>query len=99
MCRRRPFGSPLRSSKRGQPGATLGYPGDRGGRAEYGPAAVQQRLNATGLDIYGRDTVTREVYELRASVRQGDSGGPFVLPNGRVGGVIFAASTTNGGTG
>ncbi len=85
--------------ERGQPGATLGYPGDRGGRAEYGPAAVQQRLNATGLDIYGRDTVTREVYELRASVRQGDSGGPFVLPNGRVGGVIFAASTTNGGTG
>ena len=85
--------------ERGQPGATLGYPGDRGGRAEYGPAAVQQRLNATGLDIYGRDTVTRGVYELRAAVRQGDSGGPFVLPNGQVAGVIFAASTTSGGTG
>lgn len=85
--------------ERGQPGATLGYPGDRGGRAEYGPAAIQQRLNATGLDIYGRDTVRRAVYELRAAVRQGDSGGPFVLPNGKVGGVIFAASTTDPGRG
>lgn len=88
-----------RGLERGHPGATLGYPGDRGGRAEYGPAAVQQRLNATGLDIYGRDTVTRAVYELRAAVRQGDSGGPFVLPNGKVGGVIFAASTTDPGRG
>jgi hypothetical protein len=32
-------------------------------------------------------------------VREGDSGGPFVLPNGRVAGVVFAASTTNQGTG
>jgi S1-C subfamily serine protease len=83
------------SLERGQPGATLGYPGDRGGRAEYGSAAIQQQLNATGLDIYGLDTVTRDVYELRASIRQGDSGGPFVLPNGRVAGVLFAASTEN----
>jgi S1-C subfamily serine protease len=88
-----------RELQRGQPGATLGYPGDRGGRAEYAPAAVQQHLTATGLDIYGRDTVRRSVYELRAAVRQGDSGGPFVLPSGRVGGMIFAASTTDPGRG
>jgi S1-C subfamily serine protease len=39
------------------------------------------------------------VYELRAEVTQGESGGPFVLPNGRVAGVVFAASTTDSGRG
>jgi hypothetical protein len=43
--------------------------------------------------------VTRSVYEVRARVRQGDSGGPFVLPNGTVAGVVFAASTTDADTG
>jgi hypothetical protein len=52
-----------------------------------------------GLDIYGQDEVSREVYELRSPVRQGDSGGPFVLPDGSVAGVVFAASTTDGDTG
>lgn len=84
---------------RGQPGATLGYPGDQGGRAEYSGAAIQARYEARGRDIYGRAVVTREVYELRANVRQGDSGGPFVMPDGRVAGVVFAASTTDGNTG
>jgi hypothetical protein len=41
----------------------------------------------------------REVYEIRSPVRQGDSGGPFVLPNGQVAGVVFAASTTDVDTG
>ncbi len=84
---------------RGTPGATLGYPGSRGGELEALPAAVQGSFEARGRDIYGRNEVTRSVYELRARVQQGDSGGPFVLPDGRVGGVIFAASTTDGNTG
>jgi S1-C subfamily serine protease len=58
-------------------------------------AAVQARYTASGRDIYGRSIVEREVYEIRAKVRQGDSGGPFVLPNGDVAGVVFAASTTD----
>jgi S1-C subfamily serine protease len=78
-----------------QPGATLGYPGAEGGRLEVQRAAVQKRLQADGLDIYGTRSVLREIYVLRARVRQGDSGGPFVLPDGRVGGVVFAASTTD----
>lgn len=85
--------------ERGTPGATLGYPGSKGGRLEVLPAAVQGSFQARGRDIYGRAEVTRSVYELRAGVEQGDSGGPFVLPDGRVGGVIFAASTTDGNTG
>lgn len=84
---------------RGTPGATLGYPGNRNGEFVGKRAAVQASYNATGRDIYGRELVTREVYELRAPVRQGDSGGPFVLPSGEVAGVIFAASTTDGRTG
>jgi S1-C subfamily serine protease len=39
------------------------------------------------------------VYELQASVEPGDSGGPFVLPDGRVAGIVFAASTTDEGVG
>ncbi|MEA2432915.1 MAG: hypothetical protein QOG54_372 [Actinomycetota bacterium] len=84
----------------GTPGATLGYPGDAGGRLITHRAAVQNYYeNASGRDIYGRSTVTRSVYELRSPVRQGDSGGPFVLPNGDVAGVVFAASTTENDTG
>jgi S1-C subfamily serine protease len=39
------------------------------------------------------------VYELQAVVRAGNSGGPFVLVDGRVAGVVFAASTTDEGIG
>jgi uncharacterized membrane protein required for colicin V production len=79
--------------ERETPGATLGYPGESGGELVAHRAAVQSRYEAVGRDIYGRDSVTREIYELRSVVRQGDSGGPFVLPDGRVAGVVFAAST------
>jgi S1-C subfamily serine protease len=77
----------------GEPGATLGYPGSDNGQLDADPAAVKDRYDALGKDIYGRGDVSREVYELRAQVTQGESGGPFVLPNGRVAGVVFAAST------
>lgn len=83
------------AQERGTIGAALGFPGDQGGEFDPQPAAVQASYEATGRDIYGRSLVTREVYELRSDVRQGDSGGPFVLSNGRVAGVVFAASTTD----
>lgn len=85
--------------ERGTPGATLGYPGSADGRFVPQPAVVNSSYTAQGRDIYGRDLVSREVYELHSRVRQGDSGGPFVLPNGKVAGVVFAASTTDGQTG
>ncbi|MGH2386265.1 MAG: trypsin-like peptidase domain-containing protein, partial [Candidatus Limnocylindria bacterium] len=85
--------------ERGRTGATLGYPGDGNGQLDADPAAVQARYEAVGKDIYGRDDVSREVYELRSEVTQGESGGPFVLPNGSVAGVVFAASTTDAGRG
>lgn len=80
---------------KGAVGAVLGYPGRAGGRLSVGPAAVQDRSRTPVLDIYGRAEVTREIYELRARVEEGDSGGPFVRPSGRVAGMLFAASTTD----
>ena len=82
-----------RNLSRGAGGAVLGYPG--GGRLRGGPAGVRRVLVAVGKDIYGRRTVEREVYELQATVRPGNSGGPFVTTSGRVAGVVFAASTTH----
>jgi S1-C subfamily serine protease len=82
---------------RGTDGAFLGYPG--GGSLRFGAAAVLRELTAVGRDIYGRSVVSRDVYELQARVRPGNSGGPFVLDDGSVGGVVFAASTTDGNVG
>jgi S1-C subfamily serine protease len=51
-------------------------------------------MQAVGRDIYGEDTVRRQVYELQTTVAPGNSGGPFVTVDGDVAGVVFAASTT-----
>lgn len=89
-----------RDLERGASGATLGYPGNAGGRLVTHAAAVAARYeDANGLDIYGRRDVSRDVYAIRSPVRQGDSGGPFVTFDGGVGAVVFAASTTDGDTG
>lgn len=86
--------------ERGASGATLGYPGNAGGRLVTHAAAIAASYDdANGRDIYGRSDVSRDVYAIRSPVRQGDSGGPFITLDGRVGGVIFAASTTDGDTG
>ena len=76
---------------RGDAGAVLGYPG--GGPLDADRAAVLRAIEAVGRDIYGRGEVEREVLELQARVRPGNSGGPFVLSDGRVAGVVFAAAT------
>jgi S1-C subfamily serine protease len=94
-----PLGLATEALERGTPGATLGYPGASAPRLDADRAAVQDGYPARGRDIYGREDVTREVYELRASIREGESGGPFALPTGEVGGVVFAASTTDGNVG
>ncbi|HEX5148373.1 MAG TPA: MarP family serine protease [Candidatus Limnocylindrales bacterium] len=78
---------------RGSVGATLGYP--NGGQLTVLAAAVAGRYPATGYDIYGEDQVRREILELRAAIERGDSGGPFVLSDGTVGGVVFAEARTN----
>lgn len=77
--------------ERGAVGAVLGFP--QGGPLDAHRAAVRRTIEAVGRDIYGEGEVERLVLELQARVRPGNSGGPFVLPDGRVGGVVFAASS------
>ncbi|MBI4729537.1 MAG: MarP family serine protease [Acidobacteria bacterium] len=78
---------------RGTDGAAIGYPG--GGPRKISPARVRARTDALGRDIYSRKLVQREIYVLRAKVRQGNSGGPFVDAAGRVRGMVFAAAADN----
>ena len=79
--------------ERGSVGAVLGYPG--GGGLTGTGAAVRQPIAALGHDIYGRADVQRDVYELQVEVRPGNSGGPFVLVDGTVAGLVFAASSVD----
>jgi S1-C subfamily serine protease len=79
--------------ERGAVGAVLGYP--EGGPLVGSSAAVRQSIPAIGHDIYGRSDIERDVYELQTEVRPGNSGGPFVLPDGRVAGIVFAASSVD----
>ncbi|HSJ51240.1 MAG TPA: MarP family serine protease [Actinomycetota bacterium] len=80
-------------ARRGDTGAVLGYPG--GGPLDARSAAVLRDFEAVGRDIYGTNEIVRSVLELQAEVRPGNSGGPFVLPDGSVAGVVFAASSAD----
>jgi S1-C subfamily serine protease len=54
-------------------------------------ARVRARVDARGESIYGRSGVQRDVYVLRASVEQGNSGGPLTDELGDVQGMVFAS--------
>ena len=78
----------------GDVGAAIGYP--NGGPLTVTPGAVSTVIaEARGRNLYGDDTVTRRVIELRASIHRGNSGGPFVLEDGTVGGVVFAQARSD----
>ena len=74
-----------------------GFPG--GGSLTVVPARVRGTIDARGQDIYGKGSVVREVYALRAQVRPGNSGGPLLDGTGRVYGVVFASSLEDSDTG
>lgn len=75
----------------GQDSVVAGYP--QNGPFTAVAARVRERLTITGPNIYQSRQVNREVYAIRAQVRPGNSGGPLLAPDGRVYGVVFAAST------
>jgi S1-C subfamily serine protease len=77
---------------KGTPAAVLGYPG--GGRFSAKPAAILDNFTATGRNIYDQGDVQRDVYEVRAEIIPGNSGGPLIAQDGSVIGVVFAESTT-----
>lgn len=63
------------------------------------PARIRGRIQANGPDIYHRGQVVRDVYSIRSLVRQGNSGGPLLTPDGQVYGVVFAKSLDSADTG
>lgn len=75
----------------------LGYPG--GGDFVATPARIREIIQLNGPDIYRNSTVTREVYTIRATVEQGNSGGPLIDLNGQVLGVVFGAAVDEADTG
>ncbi|MBA2313910.1 MAG: MarP family serine protease [Chloroflexi bacterium] len=79
--------------RRGAVAAALGFPG--GGPLTTVAAAVTDSYPAQGRDIYGQSRVTRPILELRANVERGNSGGPLMLVDGTVGGVVFAEARTD----
>lgn len=81
----------------GDDAIVAGYP--ENGAYDVRPARVRGRITANGPDIYHRGTVRRDVYSLYATVRQGNSGGPLLTPEGRVYGVVFAKSLDDPNTG
>ena len=74
-----------------------GFP--ENGSFDVRAARVRDRIRANGPDIYHRGTVHRDVYSLYATVRQGNSGGPLLTPDGKVAGVVFAKSLDDANTG
>ena len=79
--------------KRGTPAAVLGYPG--GGPLRIVAAAVADNYTARGRDIYATEFVRRDIVEIRSDIDRGNSGGPLMLPDGTVGGVVFAEARTD----
>jgi len=75
-----------------------GYPLDTT-TLHLAPARIGGVLNAQGPNIYETSTVTRQIYEIRAVVKSGNSGGPLLSPAGTVDGVVFAAAVGVSDTG
>jgi S1-C subfamily serine protease len=78
----------LADARPGDTGVVLGFAG--GGPLTINPFEVAQRIRAEGRDIYDQSTVVRTVLILGADLAPGDSGGPMIDPDGRVGGIAFA---------
>lgn len=86
-----------RPAPTGTDALVLGYPG--GGDFAATPARIREIIELNGPDIYRTTTVTREVYTIRGTVRQGNSGGPLIDLTGNVLGVVFGAAVDDPETG
>jgi S1-C subfamily serine protease len=92
--------TPLQFDDQAQAGdnaVVAGYPLDHSFTAV--PARIGVTQNAVGPDIYQTGTVDRQIFEIRALVQPGNSGGPLLSPSGTVYGVVFAAAVDTADTG
>ena len=93
--------APLQFARPANPGdsaVVAGYPLDAQSLQEA-PARIGDVQDAQGPNIYDTSTVTRQIYEIRALVQSGNSGGPLLSPAGTVDGVVFAAAVGVSDTG
>jgi S1-C subfamily serine protease len=92
--------TPLKFDDQGQAGAdavVAGYPLDHPFKAVA--ARIGGVQDAVGPDIYQTGVVNRQIFEIRAVVQPGNSGGPLLSPSGAVYGVVFAAAVDTSDTG
>ena len=92
--------TPLQFNEHAQSGAdavVAGYPLDHAFTAVA--ARIGGTQNAVGPDIYQTGQVSRQIFEIKATVQPGNSGGPLLSPSGQVYGVVFAAAVGNSETG
>lgn len=75
----------------GESAFVLGFPS--GGPHQILSAEIQARGPATVSNIYDENAQLRDVYQIAAEVRQGNSGGALVGEDGKVAGVIFARAS------
>lgn len=81
----------------GSRGAVLGHP-DGQDQLRIAPAAVSQKIEAVGRDLYDSRPTRREVFILAAALRPGDSGAALVNQAGEVMGVAFAIAPDQSNT-
>ncbi len=79
--------APARS---GADAVALGFP--EAGPFTASPVRIRDTINLSGPDIYQTGQVLREVYTVRGTIRQGNSGGPLINSDGRALGVVFGAA-------
>ncbi len=93
--------SPLRFAGQANVGdnaVVSGYPLDAA-TLQQTPARIGDIQDAQGPNIYQTTTVTRQIYQIKAMVQEGNSGGPLLSPAGTVDGVVFAAAVGVSDTG
>ncbi|WJY96604.1 MarP family serine protease [Corynebacterium fournieri] len=81
----------------GDDAVVMGHP--KSGPFQAAPVRIRGKLEIAGPDIYTTGRVEREAYTIRGNIRQGNSGGPLLTPEGEAAGMIFGASLDTSETG